>query len=376
MSSFKKKTSKVTVSLPGGTKLSSYQSSLLLTSYGMNSLDSLLGGGIPIGTITLLLSDRYTDYSNIALSYFLSSGIILNHKICLISFDHEPQAIVNKLPGVYELPIVKEKVVKKEAKEDLTIAWRYKDLPNLKQKSEEDQDKDIKYCPTLDLTTHLNKEAIEKNVPILIDATNDDIDFAAIFSKIEELISNEFSSKIEGIPLSSRRILRIAIYLIGSPLGCITKFEDIYRFIYMVKGLLRYSFSVMMLSFPPYLFEEDQILAIQSICDTALEFKSFADRENKKASNEEYQGLFFIHKFPRLNSFTSLGLKFQQKSENNLGFKLKRKKLLIETYHLPIEGGVSERRVEPKDNDKDQAGPRRITSNKAPPPSKKDPLEF
>ena len=34
--------------------------------------------------------------------------------------------------------------------------------------------------------------------------------------------------------------------------------------------------------------------------------------------------------------------------ENNLGFRLKRKKFVVETVHLGIEGGTGERRTEPK----------------------------
>lgn len=58
---------------------------------------------------------------------------------------------------------------------------------------------------------------------------------------------------------------------------------------------------------------------------------------------------------------------------NDLGFKLKRKKLVIETFHLPIEGGVSDRRTEPP---KDPSEPRRFTAPNRPAPAKASPIDF
>ena len=73
-----------------------------------------------------------------------------------------------------------------------------------------------------------------------------------------------------------------------------------------------------------------------------------------------YHGILRIHTLPTTTTFTptsdrtsllrglyasashEMGL-----SENNLGFKTTRKKLLIETLHLDVEGGVSERRTTP-----------------------------
>ena len=64
-----------------------------------------------------------------------------------------------------------------------------------------------------------------------------------------------------------------------------------------------------------------------------------------------YHGLFHVHKLPTLNSLVSSSTKLSVLSGgggNNLGFKLRRKKFTIETFHLPPEGGINERRVAPE----------------------------
>jgi elongator complex protein 4 len=66
-----------------------------------------------------------------------------------------------------------------------------------------------------------------------------------------------------------------------------------------------------------------------------------------------YHGLFHVHKLPTLNSLVPSSTKLSVLSGgggNNLGFKLRRKKFTIETFHLPPEGGINERRVVPEKN--------------------------
>ncbi|CAG8628228.1 5579_t:CDS:2, partial [Rhizophagus irregularis] len=56
-----------------------------------------------------------------------------------------------------------------------------------------------------------------------------------------------------------------------------------------------------------------------------------------------YHGLFHVHKLPTLNSLVPSSAKLSVLSGgggNNLGFKLRRKKFTIETFHLPPEGGI------------------------------------
>jgi elongator complex protein 4 len=50
---------------------------------------------------------------------------------------------------------------------------------------------------------------------------------------------------------------------------------------------------------------------------------------------------------PSYKHSTLLGLGAGSTGQNNLSFRLKRKRFVIETLHLGVEGGVGERRTEP-----------------------------
>lgn len=65
-----------------------------LTSTGNPSLDSILGGGIQVGTIMLVEEDKYAAYSNVLARYFLAEGVVHKHGICLATLEEDPQAMV------------------------------------------------------------------------------------------------------------------------------------------------------------------------------------------------------------------------------------------------------------------------------------------
>ena len=66
-------------------------------------------------------------------------------------------------------------------------------------------------------------------------------------------------------------------------------------------------------------------------------------------------GLVHVRAFPTLQTLlppsykhsTLLGLGAGSTGQNNLSFRLKRKRFVVETLHLGVEGGVGERRTEP-----------------------------
>lgn len=98
-----------------------------------------------------------------------------------------------------------------------------------------------------------------------------------------------------------------------------------------------------------------------------------------------YHGLFRVHKLPALNSLLPSSTKLSVLSaggSNDLAFRLRRKRFAIETFHLPPEGGVGERRTAPPPQEKAaEKTPRRIGGGEVRVGTesgrgKKDPLEF
>ena len=99
---------------------------------------------------------------------------------------------------------------------------------------------------------------------------------------------------------------------------------------------------------------------------------------NDASYTQNYHGFFYVHKLPVLNSLLPPSTKLSVLSaggSNDLAFKLRRKRFAIETFHLPPEGGVSERRTDPApSSDSKKRQPKRIGCGST--PGKTDPLEF
>lgn len=75
-------------------------SNILITSTGVSSLDDLMGGGLPLSSITLLKEDRFTSYSDLLLKYSMAQGIAHDHTITFVSLDR-PE-MINDLMAIVE----------------------------------------------------------------------------------------------------------------------------------------------------------------------------------------------------------------------------------------------------------------------------------
>lgn len=107
---------------------------------------------------------------------------------------------------------------------------------------------------------------------------------------------------------------------------------------------------------------------IEQLCDASVRIESFAGAlTNASSAASAYHGLFHVHKVPVLNALIPSSTKLSilldgsakgsggpsgpggnggsSKGVNNLGFKVRRKRFAIETFHLPPEGGVGQRRT-------------------------------
>ncbi|XP_067633439.1 elongator complex protein 4 [Eurosta solidaginis] len=130
MSSFRKR--HVHKPVPG--TRTSPQTGQVITSSGNPSLDVIVGGGLPVGSICLVEEDKYVTYSKVLAKYFVAEGVVSGQSILLASLDDDPKEIMRKLPKpLNDDEVEKEKTIEQEIEEapknGLRIAWRYNDLP-------------------------------------------------------------------------------------------------------------------------------------------------------------------------------------------------------------------------------------------------------
>ena len=165
------------VPLPG-TRVSSYNSSVLISS-GIASLDDILGGGIPIGSILLLEEDRDTSYAKLVLRYFVAQGLCCpgqRNVLVAHSLDQTPDEILAKLPysddasaaaaGGSSAAVASSQTDDEDenvggAGETMKIAFRYENLKKFETSvgtptsSLASSGAELPYCSAFDLTKTL-----------------------------------------------------------------------------------------------------------------------------------------------------------------------------------------------------------------------------
>jgi elongator complex protein 4 len=197
-------------------------------SSGIQSLDDLLGGGIFLGTITMIKQDRSTQYSSLVLKYFIAQGIVCGHQGCIVSIDSDPNKIKNGLMGLSKLKhnAVAEPQLSTQSRplgrqlgglrnDTMKIAWRYQNLGTVSSDFVQNAPVDELYCSTFDLTKkmeleshHMIKTVSESD---LLNQGNQGNQDEGIFSNLLDLLRQELESTRSLKKDSPKCVLRIAI---------------------------------------------------------------------------------------------------------------------------------------------------------------------
>ena len=168
MSSFRKRTAGRGKPLPPlGTRVSPYNSSVLLST-GIASLDDILGGGCPLGSVLLLAEDEETSYAKLVLKYWVAQGLCCSgQQVVLVSsgLDRSPEQILSKLPlaesdaadasasAAMSNTDDEDEALSSTAQESMRIAFRYEGLKKFETSVESSNKKENStFCSTFDLT--------------------------------------------------------------------------------------------------------------------------------------------------------------------------------------------------------------------------------
>ncbi|CAG8518503.1 4342_t:CDS:2, partial [Scutellospora calospora] len=261
-SSFKKNRVQTSKSIPGA-RLSPYNGQLLLSTG----------------------EDKHTGYSKLLLKYFLSQGIASGHHVLFSSAEEDPANFIKGLPWITN-DDTNDLDDGTEIDDKMKIAWRYKEMkkfesgiksnnrqnvmpPIFKNKQisiTKPQRQEQPFCHTFDLTKSIPQSSIDSASLTLIDATkwadelHDENMYNKLLSEIRLVIDqNNFSSLTAPSTGVESNALRIGIHSIASPSWHSNSPHDLYRFFHALRGILRSSSSLSVITIPAHLYTSNSM---------------------------------------------------------------------------------------------------------------------
>ncbi|KAF7306653.1 hypothetical protein MIND_00456800 [Mycena indigotica] len=319
--SFKRKT-------PQGTQPTSQ-----LFSTGIPSLDDILGGGLPASCLLAITApDLHTDYGELVQKYFVAQAIASRQRICVVGdLDW-----VNSCMWLLSTTPNDNDEESRSSEDKIKIAWRYEPMKQFQTTVASDN------CHPFDLSVRIPStvvsEAVSRGFLIIIPIDTP----SQLLHSLHQLLE------------SNREPLRICIPSLASPEFGDPNSQDLLRFLHGLRSLLRQY---------PHACASTNLVAEASmdasgwnqklgwVSDSLITLSAFAADPALAAAFPALHGLVQIHSLPSPKSLVSASDRFSTLrgaaagGENNLGFKCTRKRLIIETLHLDVEGGVSERRT-------------------------------
>ncbi|KAK7463780.1 Elongator subunit elp4 [Stygiomarasmius scandens] len=384
MSSFKRKVpGKHTTQLPG-TRPSPGSISTTITSTGIPSLDDILGGGIPLSCLLLVNApDPHSSYGELVQKLFIAQGLACGQDVLVV--DPNPRELVmacmwmsgtnSNTPGNLDQND-EENIAEQDQK--IKIAWRYEQMKQFQTTVSSSPtsyvsllylgviEADISfsstddYCRAFDLTARIPESLVEKAVQsqqLILDEIQPLSEIPSTsqaIARIERLVASRASTSVP---------LRICVPALGSPLWGNLSSRDLLYFLFLLRSILRrHANACASVSLPSNWSTEalgglGWMQKLGWISDAFITLSAFTANPSLSTLFPSHHGLVQIHSLPAPHTllapsdrFSALrGLSSSTPSsgsgENNLAFKCTRKRLIFETLHLDLEGGVSERRT-------------------------------
>ncbi|CAF0961116.1 unnamed protein product [Adineta ricciae] len=308
---FKKKVSSTpNVRLPLGTRLNS-NGTLLLTSTGISSLDTFIGGGLPIGSLLLIYEDQNCNLSDSIVRCYLSEGIYNKQDLCVAALRTDP---------IENLPTKEENISSSdnrtdEENEKMKIAWRYENLSTIDSAAASTIHYDLQSSKPI---PNELKEQVKIHKITWNDCTSSQSYRQYLLKSLHKLLTNDYSSQ-----QAEKRILRIGIQSLSLSLfdgNSANHFDELFAFLYHLRILLRTSLATCVIT----LNEKSKLF--ETVADLVFELKL------SNLIHTDYVAFCQLVKLPKLNTIQPI-----IPDTWDIGIKLikHRKNLVFEKYSIP-----------------------------------------
>ncbi|KAF5743047.1 hypothetical protein HS088_TW09G01109 [Tripterygium wilfordii] len=220
----------------------------IFVSSGIPDLDKILGGGFPLGSLVMVMEDAEAPHHMLLLRNFMSQGLVHNQPLLYASPAKDPREFLGTLPS----PVLSkdDKSHNKDPEQDkgLRIAWQYK-----KYFGENQQNYDShrvgkqEFCNDFDLRKPLERQFLGGCRVDCVSLQN--------FSNLGAL-QDHCASFLAQFPRNDdniSRVGRLAIQSLCAPqCGYSTMEWEMLSFIRSLKGMLRSSYAVAVITFPSF----------------------------------------------------------------------------------------------------------------------------
>ncbi|OBZ79091.1 Elongator complex protein 4 [Grifola frondosa] len=321
--------------------------STIITSTGIPSLDDILGGGLPLSCSLLVLApDAHSAYGELVLKYFAAQGLACGQKLCVI--EDNAEGFLSEcmwMPGVTPTAVsfthVDDEEDEKTNEQDtkIKIAWRYEQMKQ--------------FQTTVPTSNHCASACSHLLTVNVSSPESSEPPCRRIIRRVTQFLSDD---------VGASKPIRICIPALGSSEWGDLAPPDIYYFLHSLRALCRrYPHACAAVCLPPHLCAESWggpgwIQKLGWLSDTSITLSAFTANPSLTAIFSSHHGLVHIHSLPAPHTLLPPSDKFStlrglsSSGENNLAFKCMRKRLVFETLHLDVEGGVGERRTTPATN--------------------------
>ncbi|PCH33810.1 PAXNEB-domain-containing protein [Wolfiporia cocos MD-104 SS10] len=367
MSSFVRRTTSKRAPPQSGTRISPGHPSTIITSTGIPSLDDILGGGLPLSCSMLVLApDAHSAYGELVQKYFVAQGLACGQNVCVVD-DNADDFLAGCMWMPGSAPTATDVADEEDDKAQdsdakIKIAWRYEQMKQFQTTVPASSQSAEDYCRVFDLTCRIPDSVLQaatasgQLVRVSIPGEQGQSLPSLLLSRISEALRKQPRGATPGVPV------RICVPSLGSSQWGDTSTEEICYFLYLLRGLLRSQpYVCASISLPPHMCTDawggpGWVHKLSWLTDASITLGAFTANPALSALFPTYHGLVHIHKLPAPHTLRPLSdafsalLGLSASSENNLAFKCMRKRLVFETLHLDLEGGVGERRTTPAAN--------------------------